>query len=295
MNLNVNNKYRNSVFTTLFGEPTTLLELYNALSGKNLSPDTPIEINTLTDILYMEKMNDVSFMVDDKFVVLIEHQSTKNLNMPLRFLMYIARVYEKMVDKKAVYKNKQIKIPMPEFWVLYNGREPYPEETKLELSESFTDGPHDKQLINLELTVKVLNINPGFNDVIRERSKNLNGYVTFISKVSEYELQENGLEDAISKALQFCTANGILVEFLNDHAVEVINMLMTEFNMETALEVRGEEKFADGLAEGLVKGKIEMLRSMLAAGLSAEQVQKIVKEHGISEEDYNRIKMSFEG
>jgi hypothetical protein len=35
-------------------------------------------------------------------VVLIEHQSTINENMPLRLLLYIAKICEKITGKKAV-------------------------------------------------------------------------------------------------------------------------------------------------------------------------------------------------
>ena len=35
-----NRKYKNSVFTELFGTPEKALELYNAISGKNY-PQTP--------------------------------------------------------------------------------------------------------------------------------------------------------------------------------------------------------------------------------------------------------------
>lgn len=60
--------------------------------------------------------------------MLVEHQASINKNMPLRFLIYIARIYEKMIDSKAVYKEEQIKIPTPEFIVLYNGGRNYPKE-----------------------------------------------------------------------------------------------------------------------------------------------------------------------
>ena len=155
MRTNINHTYRDSVFTKLFGEPEPLLELYNALTGSNLSPDTPIIINTLTNVLYMERVNDISFVIDDKIVVLIEHQATINENMPLRFLMYIARIYEKLIDNKAVYRKRLIEIPTPEFWVLYNGREPYPAEHTLKLSDAFKDKSTFEQYRNLELTVKV--------------------------------------------------------------------------------------------------------------------------------------------
>ena len=49
-------------------------------------------------------MNDLSFTLDDKIVILIEHQSTISENAPMRLFLYLARVYEKLINKKAVYR-----------------------------------------------------------------------------------------------------------------------------------------------------------------------------------------------
>ena len=52
-----------------------------------------------------------------------EHQSTVNPNMPLRCLLYVGRAYEQLVDKKARYRTKLVKIPTPEFYTFYNGKQ----------------------------------------------------------------------------------------------------------------------------------------------------------------------------
>jgi len=110
-----NRKYKSSVFTALFGTPEKALELYNAISGKNYPESTKIKIVTLTDVLYMEQLNDISFVIDGKLVVLIEHQSTINENMALRMLIYIAHEYERLTTRRDLYKEQKIKIPTPEF------------------------------------------------------------------------------------------------------------------------------------------------------------------------------------
>jgi len=69
----------------------------------------------------------------------MEHQSSICENMPLRMLIYIARIYEKIIDGKAVYKQKLLRIPKPDFIVLYNGVDPYPDETVLRLSDAYMD------------------------------------------------------------------------------------------------------------------------------------------------------------
>ena len=113
--MNVNRNHKDSVFTLLFSEPSRLLDLYNALADSDYGPDSKIEINTLENALFHGSINDISFLLDDKLIILIEHQSTVSENFPLRFLLYIARVLEKIIDDKAVYRHKLVKIPTPEF------------------------------------------------------------------------------------------------------------------------------------------------------------------------------------
>ena len=127
--MGVNSKYKDSVFSFLFSDKDALRELYGALEGITLTPDVPIELNTLSDVLYMGQINDISFTVDNRLVIVIEHQSTINPNMPLRLLLYIARIYEKTVERRNLYKSALEKIPAPEFIVLYNGTKPYPDQT----------------------------------------------------------------------------------------------------------------------------------------------------------------------
>ena len=43
--MDANREYKSSVFSFLFGEENTLRELYEALEGVKLPPDTPVTIN----------------------------------------------------------------------------------------------------------------------------------------------------------------------------------------------------------------------------------------------------------
>ena len=221
--MSANREYKNTVFTRLFSDTVALLELYNALSGSSYDADTAIEVNTLEEVLFMDMLNDISFTIDDKVVVLIEHQSSINKNLPLRFLLYIARVYEKIIDRKAVYWQKLMKIPIPEFIVLYNGKSPFPDEKILYLSDAFREMPgHPEKYGGMDLTVRVLNINEGCNEEIVHRSESLNGYVTFIQAIRDST--ENGMElpEAIKKAVSYCEERKLLQQFLAAHASEVL-------------------------------------------------------------------------
>ena len=75
----VNRSYKDSVFSLYLSEkPERLIEVYNAVTGSNYALDTPIEINTLEDALWHDRINDLSFTLDGQMIILIEHPSTIN-------------------------------------------------------------------------------------------------------------------------------------------------------------------------------------------------------------------------
>ena len=285
--MGANIKYKDSVFSLLFSNPDLLRELYCALEDVNLPPDVPVKINTLQDVLFFDRINDISFEIGGKLVILIEHQSTINPNMALRLLMYIARVYEKIIEGRKVYTTKLIPLPRPEFFVLYNGTSPYPAETTLKLSDSFesveTIGLPEKGYPSLELSVKVVNINYGTNEKIVMKSKTLAGYSLFVQKVRENEKEGKDLKEAIKRAVNYCSENDILKEFLEQNATEVINMLITEWNMDDALAVRFEEGLEEGIGKGREEGREkgreegreEIVRNALAKGIPPETIHTV--------------------
>ena len=268
---NPNLKHRDSVFTLLFSEPTVLRELYSAIEGIILPHDIPVSINTLSDVHYRKQINDISFTIDNRLVVLIEHQSSINENMPLRLLEYIWRIYEKITYRQKVYKTKLVKIPKPEFIVLYNGVEPYPDYKEMRLSEAFKDASDlkttDINSQSLELVVQVYNINSGHNPELLQRSETLGNYSSFIGKIREYKESGSSLEEAMKTAIEYCIEHGILKLFLEEHSSEVINMLYTEFNLDEAKEVWHEEGYEEGIEE--------IARNALAKGYPVEEISDI--------------------
>jgi hypothetical protein len=280
--MGANTRYKDSVFSFLFNNPDILRELYCALEGVTLPNDIPVTINTLQDVLFMDRVNDISFEIGGKLVILLEHQSTINPNMSLRLLMYIARIYEKIVGDKNIYKSKMIRLPRPEFFVLYNGAAPYPNEEELRLSDAFEKtgliGIPEKQNPALELTVKVININRGRNEGITGKCRTLSEYSAFVEKVREYDKETGTLEDAIKKTITYCREHDILKEFLEKNATEVINMLMTEWNLDDALAVRYEE--------GQEDKQEEIARKALMKGASIEFVKEIT---GLDDEAIRRL------
>ena len=259
----------------LFSSPDLLRELYCALEGVTLPQDAPVSINTLENVLFMEFNNDISFEIDGKLVVLIEHQSTINPNMAVRLLMYIARIYEKTVKGRNLYTSKKICIPRPEFFVLYNGTDPYPDEKIVRLSDAFEKagalGLVEKDSPALELVVRVLNINEGRNSAIAGKCKKLTEYSAFVAKMRAFYNELGSREEAVKSAIKYCRKHDILKEFLELHAGEVLSMLMTEWNTEDAIAVAREE----GNEEGRTDEKLQIAHNLLAKGSTPEFVSEI--------------------
>jgi hypothetical protein len=262
--MNANREHKNSVFCSYFDDMDRLKELYAALSGHPIPPEERIEINTLSDALFNERINDLSFTVGNKVVVLVEHQSTINPNMALRLLIYIARVYEKIIDKKAIHTTAKVSIPAPEFYVLYNGVAEYPDEGLIKLSNSYRQ-KQDRPPLELEATV--YNINEGRNRKILERSKSLADYSVFIEKVREELRTGKTLDISLKDAVYWCIENGVMPEYLEANGSEVRNMLLSEWNLEDALQVReedgykkAEEKYRTLMAEQQAKFNAQLAR-----------------------------------
>jgi predicted transposase YdaD len=252
-----NRKFKDSVFTLLFSEKSSLLELYNAIENTNYGSETDIRITTLDDALFMEQINDISFVIDGKLVVLIEHQSTLNPNMPIRMLIYISRTYEKIVDKDGLYSTKKMSIPKPEFIVLYNGAEECPDKQVLKLSDMFSE-PLGESLASLELEVTVYNINNGRNEEMAKRSEKLKGYEVFVYLVKEYLKAGMDRGSAIKRAVLDCIRQDVLKEFFEEHGSEVHNMLLSEWNLDDAKRVWQREAREDGRNEGRNEGREEL-------------------------------------
>ena len=251
-----NKKYKDTVFRMIFNNKKEALGLYNNLFDTNYTDESLVNIVTLEDVLFIPRKNDIAFTMNGQFIVLIEHQSTINENMPLRFLIYIARLYEKIIEADNIYKRKLVKIPSPEFTVLYNGREDLMQngrkvtELELRLSDAFKDGKQAQ----LELKVKVIDIRYTSNNKAVTKNDTLEEYSRFIQIVEECRCTEDNLDKAMKKAVNIAIQNNILTEFLIKNSSEVRNMLTLEYDEEVAKRVEREEAREEGLNEGLSLG-----------------------------------------
>ena len=261
-------KYRDGLFRDYFSDKKRLLELCNGLLGENGKNPDEIIFNTLDGIFFEELKNDLSCIYRGKFLVIIEHQSTVNENMPLRIFLYAAEIFKRYtkIFKKKIYLKEKIKLPAPNFFVFYNGRETEIERREMKLSDAF-EGENNF----LEAVVKVFNINEGFNKNFVEKIQPLNEYCIFVNRVQKNLSCGMSLEEAIAEAFRYCIENGIMAEYLLSRQGELVSMLGLEYDAEEAKQAfieYGEEK-------GRNEKSIEMIKKMFAMKMSLEDISKI--------------------
>ena len=290
-----NRNYKDSVFVDLFAHDITAKEnfisLYNALHGTNLDvKTTDVQSVMLERVLYMKYYNDIAMLIDGKIVILIEHQSTINKNMPFRFLEYIARIYEKITTKDEKFGRKLVKLPVPEFYVFYNGKDDYPTENIMKLSDAFMqlDGKLKNQLENanypLEISVKVININVDKENPILKRCEALKEYSEFIEQV-RFNI-ENDVHEPFTNAIKEAIKKGFLSDYLNRKSTEVQNMLLAEYDYDTDIAVQRSEAREEGFIQGAYQKAIETAKNLLSIGLSQEQIASVT---GLSVEEIEKL------
>ena len=93
----INREHKDRLFSFLFGEKGKkewTLSLYNAVNDTHYTDPDSIEFTTIEDAVYMGMKNDLSFILCQVMNV-YEQQSSYNPNMPVRQLMYAAKLYDK--------------------------------------------------------------------------------------------------------------------------------------------------------------------------------------------------------
>ena len=292
-----NRRYKDSVFVDLFSEDKTananFLALYNALYGTDYQSTAILKNIRLKQVLYMSFANDVSYLVDNKLIVLAEHQATINANMPIRFLEYVTRLYEGIQNPRERYSRTLKKIPTPEFFVFYNGKDNLAAHQTLKLSDAFTIR---RQTPQLELVVQLININYDKSNPVLRNCKPLKEYSLFVEIVRRHIVLDKNYE--FENAIKECIKNDILREYLQRKSREVMNMLLAEYDYDTDIAVQREESFEIGLAEGEARGKslglaqgsrqkaLETAKILKQLG---DPIQKIVQVTGLTVQEVEKL------
>ena len=291
-------QYKDNVFCLLYRDKNNLLDLYNGLNDTNYTNVDDLTVTTLKGGVYMKYKNDASFVFGQD-LYMFEQQSSRNPNMPLRFLHYLSDVYRQMYTNSDLHRSTLLKIPVPHFVTFYNGKQPLAAESILRLSDMYEkkiDYPE------LELMVRVININTAnnagnksrtFNSNINDNSnmhtysseflskcETLKDYMTFVNKVRvKTDVEKIDIRTAVTEAVDECIAENVLSEFLKNHREEVITVSIYEYDEEGHLEIVKEEGRQLGIAEGKQLGLAEGLNKGINAFI------KLCKDMNLSDDD----------
>jgi len=295
----INKKYKDRLFRLIFQDKKDLLELYNAINNSDYTNPEDLTITTIEDVVYMGMKNDLSFLIDD-VLNLYEHQSSFSPNLPLRGLFYFSSLYREQIEpvKQRLYTNSPLYIPFPQYLVFYNGTKEEPERQELKLSDLFiTNGKGATPA--LECTALVLNINLGHNRKLMEKCKALKEYAQFIAAIRENIAVGMIFEDAVENAVDVCIKKEILSEILRKNRVEVIEMILTEYDENEFRDFLKEEAWNEGhkagMEDGIKRGIERGMRTGLIEGtiktcmdfqISKERtIEKLRKDFSMSEEE----------
>jgi hypothetical protein len=236
-----------SVFTHLFQQPEYTLQLYQALHPEDTQvTEAEISVVTVENVLLNQPYNDLGFRVGNKLLILVEAQSTWSMNIVVRGLLYMAQTIQNHIQDTGqnIYASKKVAIPEAEFYVLYTGsRKDRPEQ--ITLSQEFFEGRKSA----LEVTVNMI-YDGKSGDIISQ-------YVAFTRIYREKSQEYGRTRKAVLETIKTCQDRNILARYLQSRRKEVINIMMSLFNQEQALETYVREERQKAEQSGLLKGKQE--------------------------------------
>lgn len=276
---------KDRLFRYLFEKDTAaLLDLYNALNGTEYHDPSQLEIVTIGSAVYVVMRNDLAYILSGT-LSMYEHQSTYSPNLPVRFLIYLAQEYQMVTERaeRSLYGIGQISLPTPQCVAFYNGTKEMPEESTLKLSDAFENKEAEA---DVELTVRMLNINRGHNRQLMEKCRVLEEYSELVGIMREYMLTMKDTQEALNKAIDYCIENGILRDVLLKNRAEVLGMLLEEFDVEKyerTIRLEGRE-------EGIKKGREDALCCMIEILRETDVPRncvkkKLIEKYSLSEDE----------
>ena len=287
--------YKDTLFRYIFkGENDRskrwLLSLYNALNDSNYTDINDLKITTIQNALFLTMKDDLSFLIDDE-LNLFEHQSTVNPNMPLRGLMYFARLYQSHITehKQSIYGSTQIRIPAPKFVVFYNGEKVQEDAIKYRLSDAFEKPTTEGEF---EWTATVLNVNADHNPALQKKCKALYDYSSFVANIRKRMKDRQDRDEAVKAAVEDAINGKLLDGLFEEQKWDIIGMMLAEFDRELYEKTVREEGRNDGLIEGAQQKAIEAATNLLK--LNKLSIDEIAQAQGLSVEKVQELKSQLE-
>lgn len=259
----------NSVFVDLFSIPAYRLDAYKALHPEDAEARAEdIRLVTLKAVMTNHIYNDLGFTFKNKWVYLIEAQSSWSPNIAVRQLMYLSDTFQEHIHKtqQNAYGTKPISLPEPELYVLYSGED----EVTDELSLGQVHWGHE----NAFVSVKVKVLKGGGRDILSQ-------YIDF-GKVYHRNMREMGrTQEMIKATIQECKEKGFLRDYLTEREAEVMSIMSLLYDQDVVTEnwLASERREAreEGREEGETIGVEKSIQKLMKAqNLTREEAEKIL-------------------
>ena len=254
-------QHRDTIFRWIFKDLHNFLQLLKWCRGEEigLTAEDIIPFDLDSELAVRVRRNDVSFITkDNRLIILVEHQSTICPNMAFRLFLYYIELIQLWIKLNEINIYGQSKIPtlpVPEFYVVYNGTKPL--ESEYSMFELKYEG--------IKINVKVKMVDIHFVELKETEATNtLTGYAFF------YKIYDDGIQQGLTRELAFdvardeCIKHGYLHGYVER---EDFVMFYKDFlDYDTQLKQEGK-------AEGILEAAIRMVKNGIDFKLVAETLQ----------------------
>ena len=288
-----NRQIRDTIIRNYLNDKARMLTVCNANFGTDCRDPDEVLFNTLEGTFFSNLKNDLSCCFLQYFLLIAEHQSSPNENMPLRMFLYLAELIKKILapDRRKLYRERLIKLPKPHCIVLYDGKAPAEDHRVMELADAF-----DGYEYSPRLRVDMYNIRYGSQNKLMEKSKPIRDYSFFMHLVEVNMSEGMSQDEAIASAVKYCVSHDIMADYLTEKEKEVLDMYGFEWNEEDAKAAYIEEgierervKQEQKQAEQEENRIISMLKDNFAPGVIAKyspfslaRINELARLHGLA-------------
>ena len=147
------------------------------------------------------------------------------------------------------------------------------------LSDAFPKDPSENHLSNseltLELVVKVCKIKGEEPSQIVQNCPDLEQYVQFLKLIDK--AKSDGQAQPLTRAIREAVRHNILKDYLERKGGETLSILTAEYDFDTAMAVKQEEAYAEGISIGLERGIERGLEQGRLEGLERGAHQKALE------------------
>ena len=272
-------QHKDTMFREFFKVPQNFLDLLKECRDNQLSLviDDIEPFDLESNIAIRTRRNDVSFITkDNHLIILIEHQSTINPKMALRLFIYFTELLQLWLKTNKINLYSATKLPdlpIPEFYVVYNGVAPLKETSSVFKLESSG--------MKIDAEVKIIDIH--FDKLKDTESDNaLAGYAFFYKVYAEQVKKGLSAEKAFEIARNECIKRSYMTSFISKEEFIVFYKDFMDYDMQ--LRTEGIEKGREeGIIEGISEGIEKAIRIAIQNNAPLSLIEAMAKEANISQ------------